>query len=504
MGNRASAGKVYLVGTGLGGLDTLTLRAWEILQRAEVAIADDLVGPQVLAALPDHCELIRAGKRGGRPSTKQAEIDRLAVSRARAGLRVVRLKSGDPGMFGRLVEEVRALRAAGCACEIVPGISAAISGSLMAGIPLTEKTLSRSVTVATAHDLDALPWGALAQLDTVVFLMGTRGLAQLCDRLVAAGKDPATAIALVRHAGRPEQQVWTGELASFARQMASLAAPLSPAVIVVGETVRLRDDIHMTGKTPLAGKTVVVTRANAQSGALVRQLQDLGAVVADMPTLEIVPPSDLGPLDEAIAQLSAFGWLVLASGNGVRAFFERLQATELDSRALHSVKVAVVGRKTAEVLQEYGIRPDFIPPEFVADALAETLPLSGGDRILFPRVESGGRATLIRDLAARGAQVAEVAAYQSRCPDRIDPAVLALLQHQQVDVLTFASSKTVLHFHQLLTNEEFDFNLLDRAKIAAIGPKTAETCDDLLGRTDICASEYTLNGLVEAVVQFYR
>ena len=493
----------------MGGLDSLTLRAWHILQRAEVAIVDDLIGPQVLACLPADCETIWAGKRGGQPSTKQADIVRMAIDRARAGRQVVRLKSGDPGIFGRLAEEVGALQAAGCAWEVVPGVSSALSGPLAAGILLTEKRASRAVAIATAHDLDALNWTALAQLDTVVFLMGTRGLAQICARAIAAGKAPSTPIALIRYAGRPEQQVWSGQLTSFAAEMAACGHSLSPAVIVMGETVRLRNDAEMTGvaplahSTPLAGKTIVVTRANAQAGELARDLQALGAATVDLPALEIGPPSDWGPLDAAIAQLSEFDWLVLASGNGVRAFFERLQATGADSRALQGVKVAVVGRKTAEVLQEYGIRPDLIPPEFVADALAEAMPLSGGDRVLFPRVESGGRPTLIRDLTARGASVTEVAAYQSRCPERIDARVLALLQQRQVDVLTFASSKTVLHCWQLLEREQFDFAALERTAIAAIGPKTAETCDERLGRTDICAREYTLTGLVEAIVQFY-
>ena len=193
---------------------------------------------------------------------------------------------------------------------------------------------------------------------------------------------------------------------------------------------------------------------------------------------------------------------MLASGNGVNGFFDRLLDVGLDSRALHAVKIAAVGQKTSDCLAARGIVPDFVPDEFVADALAAQLPLSGqGDRVLFPRVESGGRPTLVKQLGERGAEVVEVPAYQSRCPLAIEPVALQALQDRQIDALTFASSKTVVHFHQLLQQAGFEFERLATAKVVAIGPKTAETCDELLGRTDACAREYTIDGLVEAIVE---
>ena len=517
MGDR---GKVYFVGAGLGSPLDLTVRAWHLLRQAEVAIVDDLVSPEILDLLPASCDRLWVGKRGGQASTPQAEIDRLVIDRCRAGQAVIRLKSGDPGIFGRLVQEIRALQIADCPYEIVPGLSSAIVGPLAAGIPLTDRDLSRAFAVVTAHDCERLSWSALAEMDVLVFLMGTRSLAQICTQLLAAGKPAQTPIALIRAAGRSEQTVWTGVLASFAESMAD-KKNLSPAAIVVGETVQLRDellgDCAMEAETrpstattalgaPLFGKTVLVTRANSQSGGLTQQLQTLGATVVEMPTLEIVPPSDIAALDLAITQLDSFDWLVLASGNGVTSFFNRLQELGLDSRALHAVKVAAVGKKTSDCLAERGVTPDFVPDEFVADALAAQLPLSeeGGDRVLFPRVESGGRPTLVKQLGARGAEVTEVAAYQSRCPLAVDPVALQLLQRQQIDALTFASSKTVVHFHQLLQQAGFDFELLSPVKVAAIGPKTAETCNDLLGRTDICAAEYTIDGLVAAVAKAFK
>ncbi len=501
-------GRVYLAGVGLGGLDTLTYRASQVLQQADVALVDSLVSPTLLTLLPEDCKIVHVGKRGGQPSMAQPQIDRLSIEYCLQGLQVVRLKSGDPGVFGRLVQEVRALNAAGCPYEIVPGLSSAIAGPLLANIPLTDAVLSQSFAVSTAHDLDLLCWPALAQLDTLVFLMGTRHLASICHRLMDAGQPPSTPIALIRHAGRPEREMWSGQLDTFAATMAAQSRSLSPAVIVVGQVVTLADELTpktaLTGSIkehPLEGKTVLVTRANAQSGVLSDRLHRLGATVVEMPTLEIVPPSDLAPLDLAISTLEQFDWLVLASGNAVDAFFKRLKSSGLDSRALHSVQIAVVGRKTAESLAQQGITPDFVPDEFVADALVESLPVSEGARLLFPRVESGGRPTLVDGLTQRGVDVVEVAAYQSRCPRAIPPQPLTLLKSQQVDILTFASSKTVTHFHQLIDGAGIQVAHLERAKVVAIGPKTAETCEECLGRVDACAREYTLDGLIEAVIQ---
>ncbi|MEO1133254.1 MAG: uroporphyrinogen-III C-methyltransferase [Cyanobacteria bacterium J06639_1] len=500
MGLVGEFGKVWLVGAGLGDRLDLTVRALQLLRSADAIVTDALVPESLLLEAKPECEIIRAGKRGGQTSTPQSDIDRLLVQLSHAGRTVVRLKSGDPTIFGRVMEEVRALQAAGCPFEIVPGMSSAIAAAASAGIFLTDKHLSQCFAVISAHQLNTLPWEALGQLDTLVLLMGTRSLQEICDRLMRAGKSESTAIALIREAGRASQQVWTGSLETFADEMERLALRLSPAVIVVGEVVGARLELEKGDRQPLAGKTVLVTRANPQAGALTRLLEAKGAIVADMPTIEIVPPSSFRDLDAAIARLSEFDWLILTSANGVEAFFGRLQALGLDSRALSGTRVAVVGQKTAAAIAQFGIRPDFIPSEFIADAVAAELPLEKLDmRVLFPRVESGGREILVKALTERGAAVTEVAAYQSKCPDRVEPRALSLLQAKRVDIITFASSKTVRHFYRLLREAQFEFSALDGVQIAAIGPKTADTCTELLGRTDICAEEYTLEGLVEAI-----
>jgi uroporphyrinogen III methyltransferase/synthase len=226
-----------------------------------------------------------------------------------------------------------------------------------------------------------------------------------------------------------------------------------------------------------------------------------GARVIEMPTLKIGAPSSWAELDGAIAQLSSYDWLILTSANGINYFFERLTARGCDARALAGVKIAVVGRKTAEVLRQHGINPDFIPANFVADVLVESFPESpAGQKILFPRVESGGREVLVQALTAQGAIVDEVAAYQSGCPQEIDPVALAALQNQQVDIITFASSKTVRYFHQLIGNK-LPPDWSKSVQIASIGPQTSATCQELLGKVDVEASEYTLPGLIEAIMR---
>ncbi|MFT0819184.1 uroporphyrinogen-III C-methyltransferase [Synechococcus sp. W60.3] len=493
-------GKVYLVGAGLGGRAGLTQGALEILRQAEAIWIDELVDERLLAELPSQAQVWR---RSGEASLQQGIL--WLIQRCREGKQVVHLKSGDPLIFGRAREEIQALREAGCPFEIWPGLSSALAGPLWAGIPLTDKHLSRAFAVLTAHELEALPWGALAQLDTLVILMGSRQRQHIGARLVESGIPADRPVALIWGAGQAEQQVWVGTLAEL--QQGESQAKL-PGLLVVGEVVRLRQDFlpgipPLPPPAPLAGKTMLVTRSEGQSPAFCELLQAQGARVLEMPTLVIQPPTSWDPLDTAIANLEQFDWLLLTSANGVQAFFERLQRQGRDSRALHSLQVAVVGSKTAAVLAQYGIRPDLMPSEFVAEALLPIWPEPvQGQRILFPRVESGGREELVQGLRQRGAEVVEVAAYQSACPTAADPQVVEALKDRQVDILTFASSKTVQHFAHLLRQAGLGPEVWDPpVQIAAIGPKTAATCRQILGRVDVVAQEYTLEGLVGSLLQ---
>ena len=506
-------GKVFIVGAGIGGVEFLTVRARDLIGAAEVIISDALVDGCLLELAPPDANRLIAGKRGGQASIQQAEINQMLVQYCLQGKRVVRLKSGDPWIFGRSLPEILALQEAGCEWEVVAGISSAIAAPMLAGIPLTEVESSSCFAVMTGHDLSRLPWEAIAQIPTLVILMGTNNLMGLLEKL-REGKDADTAIAIVRWSGRVDQQIWTGTLADIQSKLPS--GSLSPSVIVIGEVVKFHEQLSSPRlqtvasfeqeKLPLQGKTILVTRSAGQASLFADLLTSQGASVIEMPTLTIAPPTSWQMLDQAIADLNSYNWLILTSANAVESFFGRLQKSGKDSRALHLLKVAVVGRKTAEVLANYGVKPDLVPTDFVADALVEAIikqnHVLSNQKMLFPRVESGGREILVEQLQQHGAIVDAIAAYESRCPEAIDPVALTAIQNQRLDAIAFASSKTVKHFCLLLDRvapQETWQVWIARVKIASIGPQTSKTCDELIGRVDCEALEFTLNGLVDAI-----
>ena len=510
-------GKVFIVGAGPGDVDYLTLRGHQILSQADCLVHDALVNPDLLDFVPSPCQLFDVGKRGGQPSQPQAEINRLLVDLCVQGHQVVRLKSGDPFIFGRTSSELQALKQAGCPFEVVPGLSSALAAPLMAGIPLTDPVWSHGFGVVTAHDPDLLDWPSLARLHTLVVLMGSRHLDEIIRRLQQNGCRSDMPVAIIRWAGQPQQQVWEGTLLSI-RQITRGEA-LSPCVMVFGEVVKLRPYLtspepsspnspHSSSPvSPLSGKTILITRASGQSSQFTELLTAQGARVIEMPALEIRPPSTWEPLDQAIAALPTCHWLLLTSANAVNFFLERLLHQGQDSRALAHLNIAVVGKKTAAVLQQWGLRPDFIPPDFVADSMVEHFPEGvAGKRLLFPRVESGGRDLMVREFSQAGAEVIEVPAYESGCPLQPDEAAIAALKSHRVDVITFASSKTVRHTCQLLEQSLGPTwpQLLTGVTIASIGPKTSETCRQRLGRVDLEPAEYTLEGLTQAIVAWTK
>lgn len=514
-------GTVYIVGAGPGGIDYLTLRGRDLLQRAECLVYDALVDEGLLALLPKGCDRINVGKRGGQPSTAQADINQLLVKLALEGRSVVRLKSGDPFIFGRTAAEVQALREAGCPVEVVPGVSSALAAPLLADIPLTDPVWSHGFGVFTAHDPDLLDWPTLARLHTLVLLMGSRHLEEIVHRLRQNGCRGDMPVAIIRWGGHSQQQVWEGTLLTI-RQV-TRGETLSPCVIVFGEVVRLRrylgasqiqnpkskiqnslppNPLTSSPPHPLSQKTILITRAAEQSSAFADLLIAQGATVVDLPALEMRSPSSWAGLDGAIAALPTFHWLILSSANAVNFFIDRLLDQGRDLRALSGLKIAVVGRKTATVLKKRGLVPDFIPPDFVADSLVYHFPEAvAGQRLLFPRVESGGREVLVQEFTAAGAEVVEVAAYESGCPEVPDADALAALKQGRVAVITFASSKTVVHTAQLLEQGLGAGwrEVLKGVAIASIGPKTSDSCREILGRVDIEPVEYTLDGLTEAI-----
>jgi len=544
-------GKVFIVGAGIGGAEFLTVRARDLISTAEIIISDALVDRNLLDLASPQCNCIIAGKRGGQESINQIEINQMLVEYCLQGKQVVRLKSGDPWIFSRSLPEISALQAANCEWEVIAGISSAIAAPMLAGIPLTEVEASSCFAVMTGHDLDRLPWDAIAQIPTLVILMGTKNLAGLLAKLQQR-KSGNEKIAIVRWCGRPEQQVWTGTLQDIQSKLPE--GSLSPSVIIIGEVVKFHEllshsekkllenyvcqDLESSPikstlaerircqrwlskveasvdlekeKLPLQGKRILVTRAATQASQFTDLLTRQGFEVIEMPTLSIVPPTSWEMLDQAIASLPDYDWLILTSANAVESFFGRLQQVGQDSRALHSLKVAVVGRKTAEVLANYGITPDLVPDDFIADALVDAFlschHVLADKKLLFPRVQSGGREVLVEQLQLHGAIVEAIPAYESGCPEAIDPVALAAIQSQKLDVITFASSKTVHHFCQLLDRvaaRETWQAWIASSKIASIGPQTSKACDDLLGRVDCEAVEYTLDGLAEVIAKILK
>lgn len=498
------SGIVYLVGAGIGGAAYLTVRGKQLIALAEILIYDALVDDRLLDLTDEACLKFCVGKRGGRASTPQERIDRLLVSYCLQGKRVVRLKSGDPFIFGRANEEITALSEAKCNYELVPGISSALAAPLLAGIPLTDKYLSRCFTVLSGHQPEQLNWSALAEIDTLVILMGGRTLRTIVESLIDRGRSPDEPIAIVRNCGRAEREIFWGTLTDIVEKTRGIS--LSPAVIVIGKVVQFGSNSQTKSSQPLSDRTILVTRAQSQSSKFTNLLRQEGATVVEMPALAITPPSSWVDLDNAIANLNQFHWLILTSANGVNYFCDRLYELGYDARALGGVKIAVVGRKTASILQQRQLKPDFIPPDYVADSLVDNFPERlSGQKILFPRVESGGREILVKEFSNKGATVVEVAAYQSQCPQYIEPTAWRALQHQQIDTIAFASSKTVKNFYQLLLQQlksvDAIDSLLQNVCIASIGPQTSKTCRELLGRFDIEAEEYTLEGLTASIIK---
>ena len=500
-------GLVYLVGAGPGDQELITMKAVRCLSEADVVVYDRLADPRILNHAPAAAERIYVGKASSQHTMRQDDINQLLVRLAKAGNRVVRLKGGDPYVFGRGGEEVLALVEAGQAFEVVPGITSAVAVPSYAGIPVTHRGVAASFAVVTGHeDPDKTEsshnWKQLATaVDTLVFLMGVENLPYITGKLIENGRAGDTPAAVIRWGTKPEQRVLVTTVATAAADVAA-AGLTPPAIFVVGDVVRLRESLAWFDTRPLFGKQIIVTRARAQASALTNRLELLGANVLEAPAIAIAAPDSYVPLDEAIARLSAYQWLVFTSVNGADAFFARLKAANKDARALSGVKVVAIGAETAVRLQGYGICPDVVPFEFRAEGIWEVMaPLvAAGQKVLIPRAEVA-RDYLPQKLAEAGLTVDVVSAYKTVIDMSCREELAAALAAGKVDMVTFTSSSTVTNFLSLLGN---DAAQLQGVKIACIGPVTAETCYKYGLEPDIIADEFTVPGLVEAITAHYK
>ena len=499
-------GIVYLVGAGPGDPDLITVRGVECLKKADVVIYDFLASPKLLKHMKEGAEAIYVGKKGGDHTLPQDKINDLIVEKARGGHTVVRLKGGDPFVFGRGGEEAEELVEAGVAFEIVPGVTSAVAAPAYAGIPLTHRRYNTSVAFITGHEdptkeASTIEWSKLATgAGTLVFFMGVKNLPSIVENLIAQGRDPKTPIALVRWGTTPQQVTVTGTLETIVEKVK--AAQLKPpAITVVGEVIELRETLNWFEKRPLLGKTVVVTRARAQASDLVDQLSSMGAECLECPTIKIVPPEDWSPLDRAIDDLQAYDWLVFTSVNGVSFFFERLYEKGRDVRALKDLRTAAIGPATAKRLRDFGLNSDIVPETYRAESIIEAFaeePLDG-KRILLPRAKEA-RPILPVELRKMGALVDEIAVYRTEQDRQNVDVLISRLEEGSIDVITFTSSSTVRNFKALLPGERFE-ELIKDVTIASIGPITADTARELGFKVDISAEEYTIPGLCEAILK---
>jgi len=501
-------GKVYLVGAGPGDPGLITLKAMECLAGADVVVYDFLANPALLSLAGPEAELVYVGKQASDHTLSQEDINRLIVDLARAGKVVVRLKGGDPFVFGRGGEEAEDLARAGLDFEVVPGVTSAIAVPAYAGIPLTHRSLASGVGIITGHEdptkaASALDWEKIATgLGTLVFLMGVKNLASITERLIGAGRDPATPAALIRWGTTPNQVTLVsnlGDITAVARERNFQP----PAVLVVGEVVNLRPALNWYERLPLFGRCIMVTRTRSQASRLSRTLSAFGARVIECPTIRLAPPEDWGPVDRVIHRLSDFDWLVLTSPNGVDFFFERLRVNGTDARSLAGVKLAAIGPATAERLASFGLRADLVPDEYVAEDLVRSMKEIGVNnrRILAARAAEA-RDVLPRELRAAGAKVTVVALYQTLTPEGLTPGAEEALSRGEIDLVTFTSSSTVNNLVRLLGDRLTDFRV--RVTSACIGPITARTAREAGLKVAAEAERYTIDGLVDAILNYFR
>jgi uroporphyrinogen III methyltransferase / synthase len=495
--------RVCLVGAGPGHPGLITLRAVECLRMADLVLYDRLVPSLLLEYAPPSAERVCVTELAEHHVERQAPVVDLLLDAARAGKRVVRLKGGDPLIFGRGGEEAEALRRAGIGFEIVPGVTAALGAAAFAGIPLTHRLHASAVAFVTGHEQPdkegALDWSALARFPgTLVIYMGLSRLDKTVQALVAHGKAGDTPAAAVQLATTGSQRAVESRLDKLAEAVRA-AGLTSPAVMIIGDVVRLREQLAWFEQSPLFGKRVLVTRPRRQAGELVRRLVDLGAVPHVLPAVEIRPPAAWEPVDRALAQLPRYDWLVFTSANGVDAFLGRLLESGRDLRALSSIKLAAIGPKTADALREYHLKPDLVPARYQSEDLSRALASEvKGKRVLLARADRGRE--LLRDELSAVADVEQIAVYSQVDAVDAEPAILEAMRRGEIDFVLLTSSNIARAFVRRLDascRQQID---VGRTRLVSISPVTSAEIGSLGLPLAAEASAATQESLVESLV----
>ena len=496
-------GKVYLVGAGPGDLGLVTLRAKECIENADVIVYDHLANPNALGWARDDAEIMYAGKQAGE-SQSQQEITSLLIAKAREGKQVVRLKGGDPFVFGRGAEEAQEIASAEIPFEIVPGITSAIAGPAYAGIPMTHRAHNSHVTFFTGHEdptktESAIDYGALAKLGgTQVMLMGVERLEAVTSEMLKHGVRGDLPVGLVRWATTGQQKTLTGTLSDIAQKAVANSFE-APAVAVFGDVVLLRDTLNWFEKRPLLGKKIVVTRTRKQASVLSNKLRTLGAHVIELPTIRIEPPNNLREFAELVQDAHVYDWIVFTSANGVEAFFDIFFKLYDDLREIGGVRMAAIGPATAQRVKDFHLHVDLQPEEFVAEAIVREFKKQGSienERILVVRAEKA-RDVLPKELSVAGAIVDEAVAYRTVPETRDIRGAQRQLAQDGADLITFTSSSTVENFVAI------GLPWPKGMRVASIGPITSKTIRDNGLNVDVEARRHDIDGLIQAIRELF-
>lgn len=488
-------GRVYIVGAGPGDPELLTLKGRRVLGLADVVLFDHLANDALLDFAPASAERLYVGKKRSEHAFSQEEICALSIDRARRGLTVVRLKGGDPYIFGRGGEEAEALADAGIPFEVVPGVTAALGIAAYAGVPLTHRQHTSAVTFVTGHDVAHIDWDKVGATETLVVFMGLTHLREIAREIIGRGRSPETPALAVRWATRPDQQTITGTLADLADRV-ERAGMKPPATVVIGEVVRLREKLNWFERLPLFGTRIAITRAASQAPELRARLEALGADVVDVPVISLQPPADAAPLDDALARLSEYDWLIFTSANGVRFFMDRLDHSPGDLRSLRA-RICAIGPATRRAVEDLHLKVDSMPDEYVAEALVAAFAREDlrGCRVLLPRA-AVARDVIPVALARLGASVDVVEAYRNvPPPDAVARIHAAFDGAHKPAWITFTSSSTVNNFIDMAGP-----GALDGVRAASIGPVTSATLRSHGIEPAAEAREFTIDGLIAALL----
>ncbi|NMO95296.1 uroporphyrinogen-III C-methyltransferase [Paenibacillus lemnae] len=509
------AGKVYLVGAGPGDARLITIKGRDCLEKADAVVYDRLASPRLLRWLKPGAQKIYVGKLPDRHTMKQEEINRLLVDLALEGKTVVRLKGGDPTIFGRVGEEAELLYQNGISFEIVPGITSSISVPAYAGIPVTHRDLASSLSIITGHEspdkLDRMiQWDKVTHATgTLIFMMGVAKIGYISRQLIDHGRSPETPVALIRWGTRAEQDTITGTLQDIESKVTA-AGFQPPAVIVVGEVVLQRKHLKWSEQLPLFGKRILVTRSRSQESALVKQIEELGGEPYEFPVIETVMPSSdarLAEIRQTMERLERYDWVFFTSVNGVDFFFRHLNTFGHDIRSLAKARIAAVGPATGAALRERGISAEILESHFQAEGLIEAFgsELTQGQSVLLPRGDLA-RDWLPGQLSTMGLHVTDLVTYETILPVEQDDELLRLLNEGGIHAVTFTSSSTVTNLLALIQRmgDRDPVQLLQHAAAACIGPVTAETARQAGLQVSVLAKEATMYSLVEALCEWNK